>query len=170
MAPSHYLNQWWNIVIWTLRNKLQWNVNSNSNICIEENTFENVICEMLFILSQPQCVNTFEAWTKWPIFYRHFQIHFLTWKLLYFDPNFTGPIKKLSPSIMLSKSIMWIKEKQTDRYTWGHFVYASSQWEVTLQCNVVTHWLGTFTKWSLSAGNPAENPLFTIGFSAQRPI
>ena len=28
-APSHYLNQWWNIVNWTLRNKLQWNLNRN---------------------------------------------------------------------------------------------------------------------------------------------
>ena len=26
-APSHYLNQCWNIVNWTLRNKLQWNFN-----------------------------------------------------------------------------------------------------------------------------------------------
>ena len=24
-APSHYLNQWWLIVNWTLRNKVQWN-------------------------------------------------------------------------------------------------------------------------------------------------
>ena len=31
----------------------------------------------------------------------------------------------------------------------GHFVYAPSQWETTLQCNVVSHWLGAFTKWSL---------------------
>ena len=46
MAPSHYLNQWWNIVTWNLRNKFQWN--QNSNILIEENTFENV-CEMLSI-------------------------------------------------------------------------------------------------------------------------
>ena len=25
-APSHYLNQCWNVVSWTLRNKLQWNL------------------------------------------------------------------------------------------------------------------------------------------------
>ena len=31
-----------------------------------------------------------------------------------------------------------------------HFVYAANQWEATLQCNVVSHWLGTYTKWSLS--------------------
>ena len=29
-APSHYLNQCWNIVNWTLRNKLQWDLNRNS--------------------------------------------------------------------------------------------------------------------------------------------
>ena len=55
-APSHYLNQSWNIVNWTLGNKLQWNCNRNSNIFIEENTFENVVCEMLFISSRPQSV------------------------------------------------------------------------------------------------------------------
>ena len=38
-------------------NKLQWNFNRNSNIFIEENTFENVVCEMLFISSRPQCVD-----------------------------------------------------------------------------------------------------------------
>ena len=27
-------------------------------------------------------------------------------------------------------------------------VYAPSQWEMTLQCNVVSHWLGILTKWS----------------------
>ena len=56
--PSHYLNQCWNIVNWTLGNKHQWNFNRNSNIFIEENTFENVVCEMLFISSRPQCVKT----------------------------------------------------------------------------------------------------------------
>ena len=28
-------------------------------------------------------------------------------------------------------------------------LYAPSQWETTLQCNVVSHWLGAYTKWSL---------------------
>ena len=55
MVPSHYLNQCLNIVNWTLSNKLQRNFNWNSNIFIEENTFENVIWKMAAILSQPQC-------------------------------------------------------------------------------------------------------------------
>ena len=29
------------------------------------------------------------------------------------------------------------------------FVYALNQWETTLQCTVVSHWLGAYTKWSL---------------------
>ena len=30
-----------------------------------------------------------------------------------------------------------------------HFVYAPYQWETTLQYNIVSHWLGPYTKWSL---------------------
>ena len=30
-----------------------------------------------------------------------------------------------------------------------HFVYAPSQWEMMLHCNVICHLLGTYTKWSL---------------------
>ena len=43
-----------------LRNKLQWNLNRNSNIIIQENAFESVVCETVAILLRPQCVNT--AW------------------------------------------------------------------------------------------------------------
>ena len=56
-APSHYLNQCWNIVNWTLGNKLQWNLNRNLYIFIQENPLENVVWKMAAILSRPQCVN-----------------------------------------------------------------------------------------------------------------
>ena len=65
-APSHYLNQCWNIVNWSLRNKLQWNSNRCSNIFIEENTFENVVCEMLSISSRPQCVKVMMSYSLLP--------------------------------------------------------------------------------------------------------
>ena len=55
-APSHYLNQCWNIVNWNLTNKLQLNLKRNSYIFIQENAFENV-CEMAAILSRPKCVS-----------------------------------------------------------------------------------------------------------------
>ena len=56
-APSHYLIQCWDIINWTLRNKLQWNVSRNYKIFIQENVFESVVCEMASILFRPQCVN-----------------------------------------------------------------------------------------------------------------
>ena len=46
-APSHHLNQWWNVVNWNLRNKLQWNLKRKSYIFIQENTFENVVCKIV---------------------------------------------------------------------------------------------------------------------------
>ena len=58
MAPSHYLNQFWNIVNSTLRNKLQWNFNQNLYIFIQENALENVVWKMGGILSLPQCAKT----------------------------------------------------------------------------------------------------------------
>ena len=50
------ITQCWNIVNWTVKNKLQWNFNGNSYILNQENAFENVGCEMKAILSRPQCV------------------------------------------------------------------------------------------------------------------
>ena len=38
--PSLYLNQWWNIIISNLRNKLQWNLQRNPYIFIQENALE----------------------------------------------------------------------------------------------------------------------------------
>ena len=43
---SHYLKQCWIMIYWTLRIKLQWNFNRNSNIFIEENPFQNVVWKM----------------------------------------------------------------------------------------------------------------------------
>ena len=54
LMPSHYLNQCWLIVDWTLGNKFQWNVNQNTIILKIENVFEKVICKMATILSLPQ--------------------------------------------------------------------------------------------------------------------
>ena len=62
-APSHYLNQCWNIVDYTLRNKLQWKSIKNTRVFIHENVFENVVCEMATILSSgDELKNTWDRW------------------------------------------------------------------------------------------------------------
>ena len=60
LAPGRHqalcVNQWCNIVNWSLGNKLQWNLDGNLYIFIQENAFENVVWKMSAILSWPQCV------------------------------------------------------------------------------------------------------------------
>ena len=50
-APSHYLNQCWLLVNWTLRDKLQGNSDQNTKLFIHRNAFENIVCELVAILS-----------------------------------------------------------------------------------------------------------------------
>ena len=61
-VPSLYLNQWWIIVNWMLSNKFQLNSNWNASSLVEENVFENVVCNMVAILFMPHmspwCPNT----------------------------------------------------------------------------------------------------------------
>ena len=77
-APSHYLNECWYIVNWTLRKKCQWNINRNSNIFIQENAFVRVVCEISAILSRSKCVKIFS---------------FMRYKRSQMTLNFTGKIK-----------------------------------------------------------------------------
>ena len=57
-APRHYLNQCLDLINWTLLYKLQWIFSQKSNFFIQENVFENVVCEMMSILSRGRSVNT----------------------------------------------------------------------------------------------------------------
>ena len=63
-TPSYYMTRCWNIVNYTFGNKFQWNFNQNLNSFIQENAFDNVICKIAAILSQPQCVQKFHQILK----------------------------------------------------------------------------------------------------------
>ena len=65
LALSYFLNQFWLIVNWTLRNILQWNFSWYSDICVQQNLLENVVCEMAIILDWFQCVNPQEECGLW---------------------------------------------------------------------------------------------------------
>ena len=75
---SYYLNQRFNIVNWTLRNKIQWNLNRNYMTFIQENAFESVVLKIAADLSQPQCVALFMT-DSHPIY-----------KYIYWIGNFPG--------------------------------------------------------------------------------
>ena len=57
---SHYLNQCWVIVNWTLVSIVQWHFNQNTANTIEENAFENIVSKMSAILSRLQCINDWQ--------------------------------------------------------------------------------------------------------------
>ena len=59
-APSHYLNQCWLIVNWTLRNNIQWNFNRNTKLFIHEKLFEDIVYEMAAIISRGRWVKVHE--------------------------------------------------------------------------------------------------------------
>ena len=64
-TPSHYLNQCWLTINWTPRNKLQSKFNQNTQCLSQENSFENVVCKILAILSLPQCIDL--VWLSWSV-------------------------------------------------------------------------------------------------------
>ena len=51
LAPTHYLNQCLVIVNWAIGSKLQWNCTHNKTLFIYQNAPENIVCEMVAILS-----------------------------------------------------------------------------------------------------------------------
>ena len=64
-----------------------------------------------------RCIGPIAGWATWATFSRwHLQMQFPNWQRV---------------------SIGWSRDP---------FVYAPSQWETTLQCNVVSHWQGAYTK------------------------
>ena len=106
-APSHYLNQHWNIVNWTLRNKLQWNFNWNSYTFIKKNAFENVVWKMVAILSRPQCVNSLQS---------HHMNTMESWTTgrYYVTPSLIGwaPYPEWSLSLLWTVEQAWTKDEQ----------------------------------------------------------
>ena len=64
-APSHNLNQWWNIVYWTLGNELQWNLNRNSQFSFTNMHMKMSSGKLRPFLSRPQYVNagTYIVWS-----------------------------------------------------------------------------------------------------------
>ena len=54
--------------------------------------------------------------------------------------------------VLCSDNILWghIKQLFTKQATSkDNLVHAPSQWETTLQCDVISHWLGVWREWSL---------------------
>ena len=112
------MNQCWNIVNWSLRNKRQWNFNWNLYIFIEENAFENVVWKKAAILSWPQCECVNDNWIlrNKVIIIKHFLWTKWVWKFMqnggYFvrsDDAYTFLLAWSWYNIWQQQAITWIK-------------------------------------------------------------
>ena len=119
-------NQCWNIVNWTLRNKLQWNFNRNSIIFIQENALQNVVCEMASILSRPQCVKLACIKEK----HHRARSHYLG---IYWDLNLranrTQTIKRWIP-----QSLVHMKVTNVWKLAACSYSMTSKEWTILLFC------------------------------------
>ena len=83
-VPSHYLNQCWDIVNWTLRNKLQWNLNRNLYISIETWTKRFIIStrnfQMFYFDNSSFYSNSIEIWWWGPVPQFVIGQHSLKWR------------------------------------------------------------------------------------------
>ena len=69
------------------------------------------------------------------------------------NPTSDSPLYIQDPILVITVAIDVSAPGHQHVQWWLHrdyFVYAPSHWETTLQCNVVSHWLGAFIKWSLT--------------------
>ena len=45
------------------------------------------------------------------------------------------------------------------------FLHGPSQWKTVLQCNILSHWLGAYTKWSLQCSPIYHNTAYSIAIT-----
>ena len=105
-APSHYLNQCWNIVNWTIRNKLQWNINQNSNIFIKK------------------CVWKCRLWNG-----SHFVLASMCW---YYNPRYMHAITQIA-CLVYRLTFIWYGIDNSTSWLFGSFagvnsIYACYHW------------------------------------------
>ena len=121
-SAKPYLSQCWLIVNWTLRDKFHWNFSRNSNIFIQENAFKNGVCEMASI---------FFGFNVLMLLCRSADSSCNMQFSCYFKVT-----KHMTAGCQGQKSCCTPSPR-------GHFVYAFSQSETMLHCNIISHWLDT---------------------------
>ena len=107
-------------------NKLQWNFNRNSYIFIRKNPFENVVRKTVAILSRPQCGS--DCWQSSNICERVITHGYCACQI---------DLSSLRTNIVFQSLFVTY---------WLHMMmFAPSQWETSLQSNVVSHWSGDYS-------------------------
>ena len=94
-------SQCW-LVNWNIGNRFQWNFNQNSNISIQENPFENVVCKFAVILSPRHCVDiSLKFVPKGPVSSKPSLVQIMAWRPPDNKPGTTSYyLKQCWPSLL----------------------------------------------------------------------
>ena len=109
LTPSHYLNQSWVIVNWTLRNKLQWKFKQSTKLFIHKNASENIVCKMADLLSRERWVNCSQRQTNYlPMaLLKRIKVHQLTFVKFSSELVFLRNVLKYLNCQWIEKQISW---------------------------------------------------------------
>ena len=88
-GSSHYLNHCWYIIIWSPGNKVQWNLNQDTKVFIQQTAVENVVCTTP--LPYPMLTyRRFDRWAqismKFQSKYKYFLSRKFTWNVVWCQP------------------------------------------------------------------------------------
>ena len=137
--PSHYLNQFWNVVNWTPRNNLQWNFNRSSYIFIQEMNLKMVSGNW-----QPFCLgpNVLTAYgLEMPcsglVWWLQVQVKACSLKSLPFGAGFNKLICiKLSPEPAVNAEVSFMKPLPLVT-GWGHVFFIKNVCNFQEPCQYV---------------------------------
>ena len=110
---------------------------NNNNICCEGCIFEILIFFLAFYSANPSILT--EIWLEIKV-----------WDNKHSQSVWTPTYKKAPQPVRCVCQKLGQPLKEHIGNCRDPFVYLPSQWELTLQCNVGSHWLSACTKWSLN--------------------
>ena len=141
------LNQYWIMVNWAAQKKKQGNFNQNTNIFIQENPFEKVVCKMPMILCQSHCVkyrSPFPCMFWVSLYKTRLKLRKINQRmyLCVSTHEVCHPSKEYGSSAQWIAVIWKVQPFQRWICCRADSRFAPSQWETSLLCNAVSHWLG----------------------------
>ena len=139
LAPSHYLKKYWHFVNWNLWNKINWNI-----IFIQVNTFENVVCKIVAILSRSHCVKLqYTIRSAWPMAKNCRPLKYipmksdLTHQLVHWKLD---PMDLSKYSKFLIRSCIWITKQQLSERM-GFLTPGRPQHDFSTEDTVTRYWI-----------------------------
>ena len=156
LVPCHFLNQHWHIDNWSLRNKLQWNLDQNTKLSFKKIHLKMcakclLSCLVLILLKYTRVVAVTDfiqlPMSVWAINGGQLTLH--TYGRLGSEDRITldGTLQKGFHQNWTEYNLCYITQISLR----ADSKFVPSQWEMALHCNGISHWLGSSLESVLSS-------------------